>query len=131
MPLPAIIPLLVYYNFRSYWPVPNACLYLDNFDSRVATLWMDSLSFICKLTVWRWSLPIWEKKIVNIFLMFRHQVAFILLFTSPFTVLNNHLCALDTTLRIHLTGYHYIHVFCVFFLEEIFSPSFNPGVDVS
>ena len=31
--------------------------------------------------------------------MLRHQVAFILLFTSQFTVLNDYLCAMDTILR--------------------------------
>ena len=38
-----------------------------------------------------------------------HQVAFILLFTSQFTVLINYLCALDTTLRIMNTWYK-LHV---------------------
>ena len=34
------------------------------------------------------------------FLMKWDQVAFILLFTSQYTVLKNYLCALDTTLRV-------------------------------
>ena len=41
--------------------------------------------------------------------MYWHQVAFILLFTSPLTLLDNYLCALDTTLRIRNTWYK-LHV---------------------
>ena len=55
---------------------------------------------------------------------------------TQFTVLNNHLCALDITLRILITRYkfhvmNYISFLGVFVLVEIFSPSFNPGVIAS
>ena len=50
-------------------------------------------------------------------LMKWHQVAFILAFTSQFTVLVNYLCALDTTLRIlntcyrlHFNALHWYHI---------------------
>ena len=53
--------------------------------------------------------------------------------TTQFTVLNNHLGALDTTLRILITWYklhvlNYISFLGVFILVGIFYPSFNPGV---
>ena len=60
-------------------------------------------------------------------------MAFILLFTSQFTVLKNHLCALDTTLRntdhmIQTTCYEIILVFWgAYVLVGIFSTSFIPG----
>ena len=70
------------------------------------------------------------------FLILWHQVAFIILFTSQLTVLNNYLCALDTTLRILITWYklhvmNYISFLGVIVLAWIFSPSFNPGVVMS
>ena len=41
--------------------------------------------------------------------MLWHQVAFILLYTSQFTVLIDYLCILDTTLRVLITRYK-LHV---------------------
>ena len=55
----------------------------------------------------------------QLFLMLWHQVAFILLFTSQFTVLINYLCILDTTLRtlntwdtLHVMNYIIFLYFC-------------------
>ena len=44
-----------------------------------------------------------DDKLIRFFYCKWHEVAFILLFTSQLTVLNNDLCALDTTLRVLIT----------------------------
>ena len=54
---------------------------------------------------------IWNKSSSGLFFMKWHQVAFILLFTSQFTVLINYVCILDTTLRVLNTWYR-LHVIC-------------------
>ena len=69
----------------------------------------DSLSLFYGKTMTTMSQKWMLHNINYCFFMEWHQVAFILLFTSQLTTLNNYLCALDTTLRILITWYK-LHV---------------------
>ena len=60
-----------------------------------------------------------------------HQVAFILLITSQFTVLINYLCALDATLRVLNTCYRlHVHIYFIHFSNLLVSCIFRPALRV-
>ena len=60
--------------------------------------------------------------------MFWHQAAFILLFTSQLKVLNNYLCALDTTFRILNTWYklHVMNYISYFWEKHLAQAGIDP-----